>query len=135
MLQINDKENTMIDTIDKIESFTIFKDGKQIEITPKNKKFNSIISAVEELFSKGQILPAFGVSLHAETQNALTSDEWLQINFKEKLIKNGLPFSALLFKLDNVYGVDLIRVNNNRYEGRCIHLNFFENLNLINIIK
>lgn len=135
MLQINDRENTMVDTLDKIESFTIFKDGKEIEINKENKKFNSVFLAIEDTFRRGQILPAFGVSLHNETLNALKSDEWLQINFKEELIKNGLPFTALLFKLDNVYGVDLIRVNNNRYEGRCIHLNFFENLNLKNIIE
>lgn len=135
MLQINDRENTMIDTLDKIESFTIFQDGKETEINKENKKFNSIFLAVEEVFAKGQILPAFGVNLHDETLNALKSDEWLQINFKEEQIKNGLSFSALLFRLDNVYGVDLVRVNNNKYEGRCIHLNFFENLNLKNIIK
>lgn len=134
MLQIYDRENSLVDLLDKITSFTIFKNGEKTEINKENKKFNSIFSVVEDVFLKGQILPAFGVSLHEETQNALNYDEWLQINFNEQLTKNGLPFSALLVKQDNVCGVDLIRVNNNRYEGRCIHLNFFEEINLKEIL-
>lgn len=135
MLQIYNRENTMVDVLDKIDSFTIFKEGKQIEINKENKTFNYIFSKLETIFQKGQIMPAFGVSLHNETQNALKSDKWLQINFREELTKNGLPFSALLFKLDSISGVDLIRLVDGKYDGRCIHLNFFEELNLKEIIN
>ncbi len=132
---MENNENTMADLLEKVSSFTIFKRGKETKINKEDSGFDKIFSHLEEVFKKGEVMPAYGVSLHDETQNALLADTWLQINFDEQLTKNELPFSALLFRLDEVYGVDLIRLFNDRYDGRCIHLSFFEKVDLKSIIN
>lgn len=113
-----------------IESFDIFTNGNKKVVSANDKEFETLKLKVNNLFNNSRVMPAFGVSLHLETLNALKSDEWLQINFNQELNQNGLIFSSLLFKLEETNGINLIRKYNGEYEGRCIFLDFIQTINL-----
>ncbi|MBQ8615413.1 MAG: hypothetical protein IJ415_02485 [Clostridia bacterium] len=129
MINYNYIDN-MADCVQNIESFSVFESGNIRVISKGNEVFNKILKNIEELFSTSRVMPAFGVSLHDETLNALKQDNWLQINFNEELEKNGLPFSSLLFKLEITSGMNLIRLYNGKYDGRCIYLDLNEPIDL-----
>lgn len=133
MITVFDNENNLIDCLEFVDGFEVFQNGQSFKINKNEHKFKMIYAKIENLFCNSRLMPAFGVSLHAETQNALQNDEWLQINFSNEMVKNGLPFTSLLFKLEKTSGINLIRLHNNKYEGRCIFLDLDEetDLNLI----
>lgn len=135
MFVVENDEISLINTLNFVESFTIFNNGKSKEINKNNKSFFIINEQLENLFKSARLMPAFGVSLHNETLNELKYNNWLQINFEKELNKNGLNFTSLLFKLDNTSGFNLIRLNNGRYDGRCLYLDLSENIDLQTIIK
>lgn len=135
MISVNDNENSLIDCIEYVESFEIVSQGKTKTIVHGSNEFFNILLKLEKLFVNSRLMPAFGVSLHNETLNALQRDCWLKINFNRELTKNGLPFSSLVFKLEEVQGFNLIRQYNNTFDGRCLYLDLDENINLLHLIN
>lgn len=131
----NDYSDSMIDCLNYIDSFFIFENGKRKEIKKANVEFDIIYNKIENLFYNSHLMPAFGVSLHNETLNAIKCESWLQINFSKEMIKNDLPFNALIFKLEETSGINLIRLHNKKYDGRCIYLDFNEKTDLIKLLK
>lgn len=133
MLNYYDNENSLVDIVDKIQSFEVFENGnlKSIE---SEQDFLKIKSNLKDLFSSSRLMPAFGVSLHNETLNEIKKDVWLKINFKKEIEKSGLSFNALLFKLEEVQGFNLIRLYNDKYDGRCLYLDLDEKFDLNNLI-
>ena len=134
MINYFDNENSLADCLNYVESFELFIDGKNEIILKENLKFNAIISKLEKLFCSSRLMPAFGVSMHRETQNALKADKWIKINFNKILTKNGLNFSALIFKLEETNGFNLIREYDNKFVGRCLYLDLDELTNLEELI-
>ena len=67
--------------------------------------------------------------------NEIKKDSWLKINFENIIEKSGLPFSSLLFKLEEVQGFNLIRRYKNKYEGRCFYLDIDDNFDLNNLLS
>ena len=123
MLVLNYDEN-LTQKLKYVDSFDLFKDGEIIKIKKGDHEFERYFKCVKFLFENARVMPAFGVSLHGETLNALKKGEWFQINFEKELDENGMLFDALLFKLEKTGGINLIRKNNNKYEGRCVFLDF-----------
>ena len=133
MVIYNDNENSLHNCLKFVENFEIFNAGKGKKIDETDIRFNRIFQNLENVFKNSFLLPAFGVSLHQETLNERENGVWLQINFKKEQTKNGLNFNSLLFKLEKTQGFNLIRLYENRYEGRCLFLdlNFEQDLNSI----
>ena len=127
------QENEMLNCLKKIESFVVRCNGEKTTIKKEDIKFKELHDKVYNLFSNSRVMPAFGVSLNSETQDAIRNDVWIEINFNSEMIINELSFSSLLFKLDQTSGVNLIRQHNGRYEGRCIFLDFDEEMDLIRL--
>ena len=118
-----------------VENFDIFSNGEIEKIDKYNNKFNGIVLNLKRVFKEGFLLPAFGVSMHQETLNELESGKWLQINFNEEQIQNGLNFNSLLFKLETTQGFNLIRKFQDRYDGRCLYLNLSQKTDLNSLIE
>ena len=133
MVIYNDNENSLHNCLKFVENFEIFNAGKGKKIDETDIRFNRIFQNLENVFKNSFLLPAFGVSLHQETLNERENGVWLQINFKKVQTKNGLNFNSLLFKLEKTQGFNLIRLYENRYEGRCLFLDldFEQDLNSI----
>lgn len=128
-------EENLIKYLKDIDSFKVFNNGETKIIRKKDKAFYTLIENLKFVFTIGISAPAFGVSLHDETIQAISKDCWLQINYSNKKFFNGLEFEALLFKLEHTGGFNLIRLNNNLYEGRCLYINLPQEIDLHNIIK
>ena len=135
MISYSDNENSLLDCVEKIESFCLITNGEVTKIEQKSDDFFRMLEKIETLFSNSCLMPAFGVSLHNETLNELKSVGWLQINFLHEITKNGLPFNSLLFQLEEVQGLNLIRLYNDKYEGRCLYLNLDEKINLLELTQ
>lgn len=116
--QIKDiKENTM---------FYAYKDGYQIEITDERQ--DKVESLLRESLKGARKMPAFGVSLHDETVSAVNSGIWLRFKFSKKYEVDGMPFDEILVQVQkDMYGTNLIRGNDGRYEGRCFYLDLKNN--------
>ena len=135
MMVYEDKENSLTDCLNYVESFEIFENGNIEMIDFKHKKFNLILNKVKDLFCESRLMPAFGVSLHKETLNEMKNGSWLQINFSKQQMKNGLNFNSLLFKLEKTQGFNLIRLYENKYEGRCLYLDLNCEIDLNSVIN
>ena len=128
-------ENSLIDCMDYVEKFEVNIHGKSKEIEKENKEFNAIFLRLKDLFANSRLMPAFGVSIHSQTLNELKNHKWIKICFSQEMSKNGLKFSSLLFKLEEVEGFNLIREFNNSYDGRCLYLDLNEKTNLLDLIN
>jgi len=129
-----DYSNSLYDLIEQIESFEILQDSKKENVLKTNNKFEKIKNSLSSIFKDSILIPAFGVSLHELTLKEMQSGNWLQINFSTTQEKNGLPFNSLLIKLEHTSGFNLIRLYNNKYDGRCLYLNLEKNTDLTSVL-
>ena len=123
-MQVQFYQENLKDIVQEVKSVEFFVNGKkQVLGHQQSLKF---LNSLKMLFGFARVVPALGVALHNETTVALQKDEWIKLNFEEEKDFNGLLFSALLFKLEETGGINLIREHNGEYQGRCIYLNLNE---------
>ncbi|MBQ9796015.1 MAG: hypothetical protein IJW36_03575 [Clostridia bacterium] len=134
MLCVNDNASSLVDIVESVDNFEIYNNGEIKKIPQQADEFLTMKSKLRGLFSCARLMPAFGVSLHNETTQELKKDVWLKINFNKIEEKNGLYFSALLFKLEDVQGFNLIRLYNGKYDGRCLYLDLDEPTDLKSLL-
>ena len=135
MLFFEDNSNTILDIFNDIKSIEIFENDKQIKIEKHNPNYKKILNNLFDTFEDSRLSPAFGVSIHEETIKVMQKDSWIKLNFSKEMKKNELPFNSLVFKLEETYGFNLIRFYNQKYDGRCIYIDFIEKINLKNILN
>ena len=126
------KINDIFKTANQIE---VYVDGQKQVLTNKDENFSKLLTNILNCFEESYIAPAFGVSLHKDTLEAMQQGSWIKLNFSTEQTVGDLPFSSLLFKLDNCYGLNLIREHKGEFSGRCIYINFFNQTNLLNIMS
>lgn len=131
---IMENSNNLINLMEKIENFLIFSNNNKNCISKNNPKFNNIKSNITNLFENSILLPAIGVSIHNLTVEEMKVGNWLQINFSSEQNINGLPFHALLLKLEETGGINLIRLYNGKYDGRCLYLSLEKTTDLNSVI-
>lgn len=115
------QSNVVLDLFSEATMIEFFKDGNQIEIS------SSQLDEIDELFyqsiSDAVSMPAFGVSIDSLTKEAIKSGLWLKFIYDETLIINEMPFDTLLIEIkEDLSGVNIIRGNNDVYQGRCFYL-------------
>lgn len=127
------QENQLLGALENISKIEVIENGsfKVLE----NENFESALVKLKELFSSAKLMPAFGVSLHSETTNALKEGKWIKLSFLHQQNVNGLFFDALVFELNETAGANLIREYQGKYEGRCLYLDFDETVSLEELIK
>ncbi|MBR6779048.1 MAG: hypothetical protein IKM43_02735 [Clostridia bacterium] len=133
MIIYNDNTNTILDTFEYISQIEMIENGQKQIVFADNKDFLKLKTKLFQAFANSRIEPAFGVSIHDETLKEMKTDKWIKICFNTTLQKSDLPFTALLFKLDYVHGINLIREYNKKYDGRCIYISFEDKQNLHNL--
>lgn len=107
--------------------FSGYNNGHEIVMTEDDLgKFDEIFC---ELLKDCRPMPAFGVSIHEKTIEAIQEGVWVRFVFDETLTVNELPFDELLINLTkDMYGFNVIRGNNGVYDGRCFYVDVPRNM-------
>ena len=113
-------QENVCSVLENANKITLFDNGCEKTLSPET--YNNFLSKLKFGFGGARLMPALGVSLHEETLNALENGKWLKFEFTETKTLNGLPFEALLVKLEETGGVNFIREYHGRYDGRCIYV-------------
>ena len=124
---------TMYNTLEHLESIELIQNGKIHKLS--QQEFQQTFARLQDLFGEARVMPAFGVSIHEETVNAMQDGEWLKLNYNSEMDKEGLLFTSLLFRLEECQGFNLIRLYGERYDGRCIYLDLPQTTDLKQLIK
>lgn len=114
-------------SLDKITEYadgiTVYNDGKQEMYRVGKDKFNEICAEWNCMLSEAHQMPAFGVSLHAETVKVLKEGVWVEFSFPQPLSSNGMPYEKLLINVKPEWrAFNIIRYTASYgYDGRCFH--------------
>lgn len=85
--------------------------------------FDRVLTAVKAVFDDGFQMPALGVSIHNLTITQKSEKPWVELRFGQKCECFGMQFEGLLIFIEPDYhGCNLIRLNGDRYEGRCYYM-------------
>lgn len=121
------QDSLLFDFFTKSDKITIFKDGEPTTFEQNSKQYDKILGTFQDTIFNAYEMPAFGVSLHDETIEALKSGLWLEFHFAEEQEHNGMNFSSILINVSpEDMGFNLIRQYEGRYEGRCYYLNLID---------
>ena len=124
---------TMHNTLEHLESIELIQNGTSHKLN--QQEFQQTFARLQDLFGDARVMPAFGVSIHEETVNAMQEGEWLKLNYNAEMDKEGLLFTSLLFRLEECQGFNLIRLYGERYDGRCIYLDLPQTTDLKQLIR
>lgn len=130
-------ESYFLNQIEFANSITIYNNGIISEFSEKDSEFLTIKQAYKTMLENHYEMPAFSVSLHNETINALNDGVWIELGFPRTFTHKQLAFEKLLIKVDKEScGFNLIRFNENKYDGRCFYINLINSTmeNLYNTI-
>jgi len=107
--------------------FGAYNNGHEIIMTEDDlQNFDDIFS---ELLKDCRPMPAFGVSIHDKTMEAIKEGIWIRFVFDETLSVNDLPFDELLINLTkDMYGFNVVRGNGGVYDGRCFYVDVPRNM-------
>lgn len=125
------------DSFDYVSKMIVTIENKETSFEKGNDKFEVILKALKDVTEYAHDMPAFGVSLDDLTKEEMKTGSWLELGFNKTYEFNEMPFDGLLIKIEkDIYGFNLIRRNNKKYEGRCFYLSLSESMNeLYNIIN
>ena len=127
------QENQLAQCIQNVSKIEVL-DNNNLKAL-ENQSFEGTIKNLINLFQSARLMPAFSVSLHNETIDALKEGKWLKLTFLHQQNVNGLLFDGLVFQLNETSGMNLIREYDGKYEGRCLYLDFEQTINLEDLIK
>ena len=129
------QQKSITNYFSKATAITVIHNGTKSSYLKGDDKFEEILSALNKITASSHDMPAYGVSLDKDTKKAIESGLWLELKFKKAETFNELPFESLLFEINESYqGFNLIRKNNNTYDGRCFYLNLKTNMKHLNTV-
>ena len=101
-------------------------DNAQILIDGKDIQFDNqeLRLQLSNMLIDCKPMPALGVSLHNETIEAINNGIWIMLIYNTKQMVDDMCFDELLIKVEKDFsGFNIIRGNNNVYDGRCYYVN------------
>lgn len=117
------KDMEINEYLEYINKISVIVDGKKKILLLSDNEFRLLISEMEYILSDCHDMPAFGVSLHEDTMNAMKSGKWVEFSFPETMEHNEMPFDAWLIGVEKDFsGFNIIRKTDGRYEGRCYYM-------------
>lgn len=108
---------------DYAQSVNVYNEGEHSVYTVGEDKFNEICASWNAMLDGAHIMPAFGVSLHAQTVKELKRGVWAEFVFGQEYWSNGMPYEKLLVSVKPDWcGFNIIRYTAERgYDGRCFY--------------
>lgn len=117
----------VVDLFSEEYMIEIYKNGESVELS--QEQFNEFEEIFCESIEGARQMPAYGVSIHDHTIEAMKSGFWIKFTFDNIIVKSGMPFDSLLINVTkDCYGINIIRGLDGRYEGRCYYLDFDKTL-------
>ena len=114
----------LVDVIRSACGVNVIKDGITQSYESTTNEFVELMQEFVNMTKDSHEMPAFGVSLHDSTVEAMKDGLWIEFVFDRTQIHNGMPFESLLINVEKDWmGFNLIRKYNGRYEGRCYYIN------------
>ena len=84
-------------------------------------------NVLQQMLDGSYQMPAFGVSIHDETIEALQKGVWLRLIYNDTNWVNEMNFDELLINIEPDFsGFNIIRGNQGKYEGRCYYIDLNE---------
>lgn len=98
-----------------------YNNGQEIEVSEEDcEKFDQLFV---EAISGSRQMPAYAVSLHKLTMEDFKEGYWVKFDYGKTMKASKMPFDQLLIHIqEDMYGVNIIRGNKGRFEGRCFYL-------------
>lgn len=120
-------DNNILEVMSNANEIVIYQDNTSTTLTPNEEGFKTIANELMRLSASSRECPAFGVSLHNETIEAMSSGLWLECKFNQTSTHNEMPFDTLLIQVVGEYtGFNIIRKYDNKYEGRCFYVDLID---------
>lgn len=118
----------IFNVFEKADSINVYTVGDMKSYKSGTEEYKGIITCWYDMIEDAYDMPAFGVSLHNETLEAMKSGRWIEFEFGSKQEYNGMTFEKLLIQVESVYqGFNLIRFNSEKgYDGRCFYFNLVD---------
>ena len=115
----------LVEAFDCAEKINVYNEGKMSVYGTDNTSFNEIIIGWKSMLDGAYTMPAFGVSLDAETREALNEGLWVEFEFNRVMEYSQMTFKKLLVRVERSFsGFNLIRYTEDRgYYGRCFYYN------------
>ncbi len=113
--------------LENIENFVsaiyVYNGGEITLYSDGDAKFQKIVASWRGMLAQSHRMPAFGVSLNAETSKAIKEGVWVEFEFNQPLSSDGMRFEKLLINVVPEYtGFNVIRYNSDAgYDGRCFY--------------
>ena len=121
-------DNNILEIMSTSQEIVIYQDGEKTTLTKNSTEFDNISNELLRLSSNSRECPAFGVALHNETLEAMTTGLWLEVKFEQTISHNEMPFDTLLIQVVGEYtGFNIIRKYDDKYEGRCFYVDLIDN--------
>ena len=124
-IEMNDNNILAIST--NSNEVVIYSDNTKTSFESDSEEFKDITEEMVKLSQACREAPAFGVSLHNETLEAMKSGLWIEFNFNKTISHNDMPFDSLLIQVVGDYtGFNIIRKYDNKYDGRCFYVDLID---------
>ena len=117
------KVEKLVDSFNFVQSIIVTIEGKEVVFQKGDDKFELIIKTLKEITENSHEMPAFGVSIDGLTREEKKSGVWIELCYKEVNSYEAMDFESLLINVEkDWHGFNLIRKNNEKYDGRCFYL-------------
>ncbi len=118
------------DVFGEAEMVKVYNNGQEIVMSEEaQEKFDELFI---ESISGSRQMPAFAVAIHKLTMEDFKQGYWVKFDYGKKMNASGMPFDQLLIHVQkDVSGINVIRGNNGKFDGRCYYLDLEENLDKI----
>ena len=105
------------------DSIIVYNQNNKTNINSEDAMYDKITDSILEMCNGSREMPAFGVALDIETKEALKTGLWIELVYSDTQEYNDMPFDTLLIEVEKDYtGFNIIRKQNNKYDGRCFYL-------------
>lgn len=122
------------DAFEYAEKIVVYNSNEKAQFTAQQTEYSEILNCWNKMIDGAHPMPAYGVSLNRQTEDAKKSGLWLEFIFGECMECYGMPFEKLLISVEkNFSGFNLIRYTKEYgYDGRCFYLDLV-NKNMSNL--
>lgn len=120
----------MPDVFSEANVVQFYKDGEEFFVSESDQtRFDEIFV---EAISGSRQMPAFAVAIHKLTMEDFKEGYWVKFDYGKTVSASGMDFDQLLIHIQpNSYGVNVIRGNNGKFDGRCYYLDLDNTLDEI----